>query len=144
MDRADVSVAEALGLAHAALLDDLNKLAGAACPASGEGLEELGRRLRATQAHVAEHFRLEEENGYLGDVRRREPRLERDVTHLAEEHRALKQSLEALALEAEAIARRERELREQVRAWAKSLRRHEARENRLVQDAYNMDLGAED
>jgi hypothetical protein len=34
--------------------------------------------------------------------------------------------------------------RDQVRSWVESVRRHERRENQLVQDAFNVDFDAED
>jgi len=35
-------------------------------------------------------------------------------------------------------------LREKVRAWVEKVRKHEASENDLVQDVFNLDVGAED
>jgi hypothetical protein len=34
--------------------------------------------------------------------------------------------------------------REEVRGWVERVRQHAARENELVQDAFNLDIGAED
>jgi hypothetical protein len=138
------SVAEALCRAHVALLEDLRKLEEAARPASGESLTELRARLGATQAHVTEHFRFEEQNGYLDAVRKREPRLERAIQQLAEEHRALAESLEVLIKQARAATTLDDPFREAIRRWVERVREHEARENDLVQDAFNLDIGAED
>jgi len=138
------SVARALRRAHAALLEDLRKVEVAVLPASGEGLVELCARLDATHTHLAEHFRLEEQNGYMDAVRKREPRLERKVQLLAEEHPQLAQSLEALIREAKVATSLGDAIREEVRAWVERVRQHEARENQLVQDAFNLDISAED
>ena len=138
------SVAESLERAHAALLEDLRKLEEAAYPASGEVLAELRRRLEATHWHITEHFRFEEQNGYLDAVRKREPRLERAIEQLAQEHRALEQSLKALIREAAAVSRLGAAFREKVRRWVEHVRQHEARENDLVFDAFNLDISAED
>jgi hypothetical protein len=89
VDRTKNSFAEALGQAHVALLADLRELEQATRPFSGEGLEELRTRLGAAQAHISEHFRFEEQNGYMDAVRKREPRLERAIQQLAEEHEQL-------------------------------------------------------
>jgi hypothetical protein len=35
-------------------------------------------------------------------------------------------------------------LRQEVRAWIERVRQHEARENDLVQEAFNRDIGTED
>jgi hypothetical protein len=142
--RTENSVAEALSRAHAALLEDLRKLEETDLPGSGEGLAELRARLDATRAHLTEHFRFEEQNGYMDAVREREPRLERTVQQLAEEHRQLAQSLAALIEEARVAASVGAKLREEVREWARRVRQHEMRENELVQDAFNLDIAPED
>jgi DNA-binding transcriptional ArsR family regulator len=142
--RTDTSVAEALVRAHAALLADVRELEQAVGPSAREGVAELRARLGATQAHVTEHFRFEEQNGYLDAVRRREPRLERTIQQLAEEHRQLARSLEVLVEQATAAASLNDPFRKEVRGWVERLRQHEVRENDLVQDAFNLDIGAED
>jgi hypothetical protein len=138
------SVAEALGRAHAALLADLRELEQAARPSSRQGLASLRARLSATQTHVTEHFRFEEQNGYMEAVLKREPCLERAIQQLAEEHRSLAQSLAVLIEQARAATSLDDPFREEVRGWVECVRQHEARENEVVQDAFNLDIGAED
>jgi hemerythrin-like domain-containing protein len=144
MGKPEPSIAEALSQAHAALLEDLRKLDEAVRPSSREGLADLAARLDAARAHITEHFRFEEHNGYLDTVRGREPRLERAIQQLVEEHRQLAQSLDALLGKARAAANLDDALREDVRAWVARVRQHEVRENDLVQDAFSLDVGAED
>jgi len=144
MKRTETSVAEALGRAHVALLEDLRKLEGAAQPPSAKGLAELRTRLGRTRTHITEHFRFEEKNGYMAAVRKREPRLERTVQQLADEHRQLAQTLDGLIEQAGAARTLDEALREKVRAWVEKVRKHEASENDLVQDVFNLDVGAED
>jgi hypothetical protein len=139
----DVAVAEALGFAHATLLEDLRKLAQAARPGSAEGLPELCARLAVTQAHLLEHFRFEEHNGYMDAVRKREPRLERAVQDLAEEHGQLARSLAELLGRAGATSPDDG-VRQAVLDWVERVRRHEGRESALVQEAFGTDIGAED
>jgi hypothetical protein len=136
-------VVEALARAHESLLDDLRKLEEVTGQASGEGLAELRVRLGATREHLARHFRFEEQNGYMEAVRKREPRLGRAIEQLAGEHSQLLQTLEAVIAEAGVATRLGEALREGVRQWAGSVREHEARENELVQDTFNLDIGAE-
>jgi hypothetical protein len=125
-------------------LEDLRKLDEVVRPSSREGLPELAARLGATHAHITEHFRFEEQNGYMDTVRRREPRLERAIQQLAEEHRQLAQSLAALLGKVRVATSMDDALRKDVRDWVESVRQHEVRENDLVQDAFNLDIGAED
>jgi hypothetical protein len=144
MGPTEFAAAEALSRAHAALLEDLAKLEAAARPASGMGLAELRACLGATQRHVTDHFRFEEQDGYMVPLVKREPRLERAIQQLAEEHGQLSRSLAALIGEANVAARLEALLGERVREWVQAIRHHEARESRLIQDALNMDIAAVD
>jgi uncharacterized coiled-coil DUF342 family protein len=138
------TIAVALGQAHVALLRDLRELEEATRIPSKENLPALRDRLWATQAHLVEHFRLEEQNGYMDAVRKREPRFERTIQQLAEEHGQLKESLNALIRETEKVKSWDNALREAIHEWIERVRSHEARETDLVQDAFNLDIGAED
>ena len=134
-------VVEALRRAHDALIEDLEQLNRAA---DGADLTALPARLAATRTHVADHFRFEEENGYMAEVRAREPRLEHAINSLAAQHRELLQSLDTLISRATATKSLDTAIRESVKEWVRHIRRHEADENDLMQDAYNFDIGAED
>jgi len=138
------SIAEALCKAHATLLEDLTKLEEAARPDSGEGMAELRTRLGATKAHVTDHFRFEEQNGYMDVVRKCEPRLERTIQQLALEHCQLAQSLEELIEQSTVATSLTDLLRDEVRGWVEGVRQHEARENDVVQDAFYQDIGTKD
>jgi hypothetical protein len=137
-------VAEALGRAHAALREDLRKLDAAINPRSGAKVPELAAGLAATRKHILAHFRFEEENGYMDAVRQREPRLERAIDQLAGEHRSLSQALDALITTTQDAPNLTDLLRDGVRVWVEQVRQHETREDELVQDAFNLDINAED
>ncbi len=139
------SFAKALHAAHEALAAGLRKLEEFSHGDSTEsGLAALRARLGAQRIHLAEHFRFEEQGGYMETVRAREPRLERTIQQLGGEHALLMASLERLIEHARAASTLDDELREQVRTWIDSVRAHEARENELVQTTFNQDLTAED
>jgi hypothetical protein len=144
MKNSPATVAKTMKQAHVALLKDLSKLEVAARPGSAAGLAGLRERLGTTLTDVTAHFRLEEQGGYLDAVRKREPRLEHVAQQLSEEHGRLTQSLQALVREAQEAAGLTAGLGEKVREWIAQIRHHEARENEVVQDAFNTDLGAED
>src|SRR5262245_55234372 len=137
-------IAEALAGAHVMLGEELRRLEEAARPGPGEGPAALAARLSATRAHLAEHFRLDEHDGYMDAVREREPSLEKRVQELAEEHRGLMQSLDARLRRAGAAGGVGDLFRGAVRAWVKRVRRHEARETDLIQEAFTVDVGPED
>jgi hypothetical protein len=133
---------EGLRQVHARLRRDLGELEAAAGAPAGEGPEDLGARLCRTRAHLAEHFRFEEENGYMSAVLLRDPNRARQIEQLLDEHRRLCAALESLVEEAgQAVTEA---LRTKVPQWVASVRRHEEREDTLVQDVFNVDTGAED
>jgi len=144
MENKPLSVVEALRQAHFALLKDLAGLEDAARFSVGTDSTEMRSRLERTRAHITEHFRFEEQNGYMDAVLAREPNLARTVESLREEHRQLAQELEGLIERTMTGRPMEDAFRDQVRSWLESVRRHEARENTLVQDAFNVDFGAQD
>jgi hypothetical protein len=144
VEKTERSVADALKQVHGALLADLRALEQALQPSSGEGVAALRTRLGATHAHITEHFRCEEQNGYMDAVMKREPRLERTVQQLAQEHGQLRQSLDALIGQSRAVASLSDSMRGAIQDWIEEVRRHEQRENDLVQNAFNLDIGAED
>jgi hypothetical protein len=100
--------------------------------------------LDGLQVHLREHFRFEEKDGYMEAVRQRQPHRDREIAQLLEEHRQLAQSLDALRLDMRVADGLSDSLRESVRAWVERVRHHEAHENRLVQEAFNLDISAED
>lgn len=136
------SLAEGLARAHATLLKDLEKLA-----ALGEDRATTPKALRdelaAVQKHIAEHFRFEEQNGYMNAVTKREPQHERAIEKLREEHGELAQSLATLLDETDGPTIAE-SVREHVRAWLRLVESHETHENALVQEVFNRDTWAED
>jgi hypothetical protein len=144
MGKNNVVLSHDLGEAHASLLADLCKLEQAVRPASAESPASVLGRLTATRAHITEHFRFEEQDGYMDAVRKREPRLERAVQQLADEHRLLAKSLDDLLQEAGAAKVLNDAFGERVREWVTQVREHEARETDLVQAAFNQDMGTED
>jgi hypothetical protein len=138
------SLANSLAAAHRKLLADLRgleEMTDSSCQAGARGLCD---RLALLRAHLDEHFRLEEQNGYMDAVLARAPQLARAVEALRAEHAELRQSLAALSGEARPGAAVDGALRQKVRQWVGRVREHEQRENLLVEDAFNRDLGLED
>jgi hypothetical protein len=135
---------DALLRAHRSLLKDLRKVRDAAQATSPEGPAGLADLLEATRADILKHFRFEEQNGYMASVLEAQPHLERAARHLQEEHGQLLRSLDELIGATRSAAALTDDLREKVANWAQSVQRHERSENALVQDAFNLDLAAED
>jgi predicted nucleic acid-binding Zn-ribbon protein len=144
MENKHVSPVEALRQAHVALLEDLTDLENAANSYLGTDSAAMLSRLERTRTHITEHFRFEEQNGYMADVLQREPNLARTIEQLRDEHHKLALKLDGLLEQMRSGQPLEEAVRDQVRSWIESVRQHEARENSLVQYAFNVDLGAED
>lgn len=144
MEKPQSAVFEALCQAHEELHDNLGKLESVVRPASRGGLAELKERLDTVSKQITDHFRFEEQNGYMDAVSKREPWLDRTIQQLREEHRQLEQSLGALIGDARTVTSMDNAFREKIRGWIESVRHHESRENELLQDAFNRDIAAED
>ena len=140
----ETSIAESLSRAHQALRKDLQRLEDSVHRTLDQGMSIIRALLDATRTHILEHFRFEEKNGYMDKVRNREPRLDHAIDQLAGEHRQLALSLEDLIRKAKQASILDQELRERTREWIEAVRQHEAREDKLVQNAFNMDINAGD
>jgi DNA-binding transcriptional ArsR family regulator len=135
---------DAMRRAHSELLREVEELRAAIRPPLAPTLAGVGARLGAVRARVVEHFRIEEEGGYMAVVRQRQPRLEGAVYRLAAEHVDLLRALDALIRTAAGDTRFDARFGNEITAWAESLERHEDRENRLIEDAFDLDLGPAD
>jgi hypothetical protein len=124
---------------HAALRHDLDRL-----PQVLTSPVEARRFLTELRAHVAQHFACEEEGGYMAVVLERRPESEHAVQQLLGQHRPMLALLDVFVREAEGAEKIDDDLRNRIAGWAELLRRHEAEENVLVEDAFNQDIGAED
>jgi hypothetical protein len=129
---------------HQSLLDRLLEVEQAVRPEADLDLEALRSQLTEMRTEAFAHFQAEELEGPVGALARSEPRFERSVRRLIEEHRELEQSLETL-MEAAAVAERVDEpLVAKVRRWVQRARRHEIDEDELLMAAANQDLGPVD
>ena len=143
MEPREISTAQALRRAHEALRTDLQALEASLARDSAENLAPIRIRLKATQTHLLEHFRFEEQNGYMEKVRNGEPRLEHAIDQLAAEHRQLAGDLKSI-LESTNDTSCLESVGHRIREWIAAMRQHEACEDRLVQEAFNFDVGEED
>jgi hypothetical protein len=141
MSQTTIGLEERLRQAHADLLADLQKLGS---ESAEFGLASLRTSLLKARQDLINHFRLEQENGYLDEVRKREPCLEQTLVKLAGEHHKLLHKLDDILAQLEYPQPALEGLQRQVRLWVHDVRGHEIRENDLIQDAFVHDLGAGD
>lgn len=144
METMSESVVGTLGRLHALLHQELSRVEAMVRAPTGDVRGSLLQALLAMRPQLDEHFRFEEDNGYMREVLAREPNWERTAEHLREEHGLLLRALDALLEEARSEKAAPDTFGERVLAWAKAVRRHESEENRLFQDAFNVELSAED
>jgi hypothetical protein len=74
----------------------------------------------------------------------RAPHRKRQVEQLLAEHGEMGKLLAALTQESRTAPTVDDGLRGKVQAWVGRVRAHEAQENRLVQETFNLEIDAED
>jgi iron-sulfur cluster repair protein YtfE (RIC family) len=136
MTTPELSFADTFHDAHTTLLRDLQELEKAAASSSREAAAELRTRLGKLHMHLADHFRFEEEGGYMAPVLKEEPRFRGVIQELFAEHRQMAQALEALIQEVGTSPTLQHGSRQKIHAWVRQVRHHETRENNLVQEVY--------
>lgn len=97
--------------------------------------------------HVLSHFEHEESDGYFAEIVAVAPRLNRQVDELRAQHELFRKLLAAMRR----LARQGNDsdawwwdLKTHFRDFTKAFLAHEHAENRLFQEAYGRDIGAED
>ena len=133
-----------LGRAHASLLKDLGRLERMLVASTDMTVLNMLNQLTATHSQITDHFGVEEQNGWMEEVGKQEPRLQHAIQNLHDEHRQLVQALDTLMEDLEAKEKVDDVCRQKVARWIERVRAHESRENELLEDAFVEDLGAGD
>jgi hypothetical protein len=132
METPEKTYVDALQQEHADIFRNLQKLDESLAPVSPT---ELCSRLGEVRGQVTDHFRFEEEGGYMAPLLKEEPRFGAQVADLLAEHRQMSDTLDAIIRDLQAASGSEVPC-DRVRAWMKQMRHHESKENSLVQEAY--------
>ncbi len=109
--------------------------------------QEAQRLVRDVAERLNAHFEDEERVGFVSHAADVAPRLSRRAESLVEEHEGFRADLAELAAEVRASgdsAQRWAEVESSARSLADALRRHEAAEAELIQEALLLDVGAGD
>lgn len=99
--------------------------------------------LARVEESIDQHMRFEEEGGYLSDVVRRAPRLERTIERLHGQHNEIRARLRGLrhrVLDKVATELFRAELAE----WLRLVHEHEHAENQVVLESLGTDIGGGD
>ena len=131
------------------LLDDVRQLCS-----DPQQIQVQRRRavelLASLRDQLAMHFALEEAFGYFDDPIRVAPRLSMAASSLREEHKTLYAKIRDLADEVDeedragSLAMCGPRVAERFREYYALLQQHETRENELILDAYDDDIGVGD
>jgi hypothetical protein len=155
LDRADPVILGHILKGHQELHALLRNTRDAAAAPSGHpsndgqagGCERITRALTALRQHMAEHFLQEEAGGFLEESLARLPRLAEEARRVLAEHPGLLAEADRLI---ERTSRGDIQpkgwatLRQDVDHFTMRLLDHERRENKVVQQGYNEDLGLVD
>jgi hemerythrin len=144
MHQTESSITDAHLQAHRTLRGELRGLREAARSTPAQRPGDIAAQLGAMRTDLQEHFRFEEENGYMSAVVQLRPNLARAIQHLKGEHEELMRNLNELVAEARSTTKLTASFRDKVDDWVFRVGRHERSENVLVQDAFNLDVAAED
>lgn len=120
-------------------------------PVSGETVEEWRRalldELSAFKGQLLSHFHHEEEGGFLRDVLREVPNVQRRVQTLRLEHGEMASDLDAVLDTLKELDLSDQEAIESiglgVRTLVETLRHHEIEEQHLVQRTYYREYGGD-
>lgn len=109
-----------------------------------EAANKLEALVTSLQEHVRVHFHEEEEGGFFSEVVAQAPRMSDRAEELKNEH----VELGATVVELVTMANEESELCKSLDAkfhvFSKALMQHESKENELLLDAYEDDIGLAD
>lgn len=108
-----------------------------------EATLEIVKQLESMSQHLERHFTNEEAGGYMEEALALAPRFSSQAAQLLKQHGQLNQllvQLAAAALRAKDSPESWPQLTQQVIELLKKLEAHEAAENRIMQEAFNVDL----
>jgi iron-sulfur cluster repair protein YtfE (RIC family) len=111
------------------------------------GGPQIAEMFGALCEHLERHFKDEEIGGFFEQVVAMAPRFVDRTTELREEHAALRAELQGLAKRAGDAKVDDawwRELHDGFHAFSRGLMQHENKENELLQDVYDEDVGSKD
>lgn len=136
--RADHAELETIDRALRASLD-----AGERAQWKPEATLEILKQLESMSQHLERHFANEEAGGYMEEALALAPRFSSQAAQLLKQHAHLNQSFAQLLSAAQRVKDSPESwscLTQQIVELLKKLEAHEAAENRIMQEAFNVDL----
>jgi iron-sulfur cluster repair protein YtfE (RIC family) len=143
---AEVEVLENIQREHEALRESIAHIHQLLAAHNTPG-DELATQLHRLHTALVEHFWHEEHEGFFDEVVSQAPRLTPQAHKLCAEHQEMLHTASELSRFASAGAGSEtwwRELNSRFHVFSKQLMHHEGEENSLLQQAFQVDIGAHD
>jgi iron-sulfur cluster repair protein YtfE (RIC family) len=143
---AEVEVLENIQREHEALRESIAHIHQLLAAHNTPG-DELATQLHRLHTALVEHFWHEEHKGFFDEVVSQAPRLTPQAHKLCAEHQEMLHTASELSRFASAGAGSEtwwRELNSRFHVFSKQLMHHEGEENSLLQQAFQVDIGAHD
>lgn len=122
------------------LLGEVHQTLNGRCSSAGK----LAEMMLSLQRHVQEHFDEEEEGGFFHEVVTQAPRMTDRAENLKSEHVDLAGTVTELVTMANDAEELSRTLDAKFHEFSKALMHHESKENDLLLDAYELDIGPSD
>ncbi len=110
-------------------------------------IDEVSDMLAQLGDRLVRHFAMEEDSGYFAEALTQAPQLVSRANELMAQHPKMCTGARDLVLEIDSLRSRQdwwQATRERFDAFRDELLKHEQREDLLIQEAYNQDLGAND
>lgn len=101
-------------------------------------------QLQNLRDELRRHFQLEEQGGYMQEIREKRPNWNDRIDDLLTQHAAMLSTMGELLDEADEIVRRTEQWQANFEKLLSALDNHEHAENQLVQEAYEQDIGSKD
>ena len=131
---------------YAALRELMCRIGGLLAEQTGT-IEQVGALLGELGDQLVKRFALEESHGYLGDALMEAPRLVRRANDLLQQHPKMEAAANFLQHsldQAQASRQWWAETEQRFKAFSQELDEHERSEDRLLQEAYSLDVEASD
>ncbi len=111
-----------------------------------ESAAKVVETLKSLQRHVQAHFYEEENGGFFDDIVAEAPRMSERAESIKREHTRLSDAMQELVCCAEEVERDDgRQLLEaKFHDFSKELMHHETRENEMLLETYDDDIGSKD
>jgi hypothetical protein len=139
MTKTERPISEKVLRAHREIDGELKRLEEVIAPSGFPGMGSLHTNLDKAYSLLIEHFRIEEEEGYMTEVLKKAPNTDRIVRDLQEQHKTLSHTLGDLMDDVKIMEAELEKLCAKLREWIEMAQAHELRESSLLTEVFGAD-----